>query len=121
MTTILLLFVVPQFEDIFNSFGAELPAFTQLVIGLSRFLQHYWYYFFGGVMATVFVYVRAFRRSQAVRDATDRALLKLPVVGMILHKAAMARFARTLATTFSAGIPLVEALVSAAGARNNFV
>lgn len=121
VTAILLLFVVPQFEEIFSSFGAELPTFTQLVIGLSRFLQHYWYLIFGGIGAGIFFYVRAFRRSQAVRDATDRLLLKLPVVGMILHKAAMARFARTLATTFAAGIPLVEALISAAGASGNVV
>ncbi|MCD8548547.1 MAG: type II secretion system F family protein [Aeromonadaceae bacterium] len=121
VTSILLLFVVPQFEEIFSSFGAELPAFTQMVINLSRFLQKSWYLFFGGVIALIFAYVRAHRRSQAVRDATDRAMLKLPVVGMILHKAAMARFARTLATTFAAGIPLVEALISAAGASGNVV
>lgn len=119
VTTILLLFVVPQFEDIFKSFGAELPAFTQMVIGLSRFLQHSWYIIFGGVALAIFLFVRAHRNSQKVRDETDKALLKLPIIGMILHKACMARFASTLSTTFAAGIPLVDAMVSAAGASGN--
>ena len=119
VTTILLLFVVPQFEDIFKSFGAELPAFTQMVINLSRFLQHSWYLFFGGIIIAVFLFVRAHRNSQKVRDETDKAMLKLPIVGKILHKACLARFSSTLATTFAAGIPLVEALVSAAGASGN--
>jgi type IV pilus assembly protein PilC len=119
VTTILLLFVVPQFEEIFKSFGAELPAFTQMVIGLSRFLQHYWYFIFGGIVLAIFLFVRAHRSSQKVRDKTDKALLKLPIIGMILHKACMARFASTLSTTFAAGIPLVDAMVSAAGASGN--
>jgi Type II secretory pathway, component PulF len=121
VTTILLLFVVPQFEDIFKSFGAELPAFTQMVINISRFLQKSWYLFFGGVAVVIFLFVRAHRKSQNVRDKTDKFLLEIPVVGMILDKACLARFARTLATTFAAGIPLVEALVSAAGASGNAV
>ncbi|GAB3214705.1 type II secretion system F family protein [Pseudaeromonas pectinilytica] len=119
VTSILLLFVVPQFEDIFKSFGAELPAFTQMVIALSRFLQHSWYFIAGGVILAVFLFVRAHRNSQTVRDKTDKALLKLPIIGMILHKACMARFASTLSTTFAAGIPLVDAMVSAAGASGN--
>lgn len=119
VTTILLLFVVPQFEDIFKSFGAELPAFTQIVINLSRFLQHSWYILFGSIIFSVFLFVRAHRNSQKVRDETDKAMLKLPIVGKILHKACLARFSSTLATTFAAGIPLVEALVSAAGASGN--
>lgn len=119
VTTILLLFVVPQFEDIFKSFGAELPAFTQMVINLSRFLQHSWYIIAGGVALAIFLFVRAHRNSQKVRDQTDKAMLKLPIIGMILHKACMARFASTLSTTFAAGIPLVEAMVSAAGASGN--
>lgn len=119
VTTILLLFVVPQFEDIFKSFGAELPAFTQMVINLSRFLQHAWYLIFGAVGIGVFLFVRAHRKSIKVRDWTDKQMLKLPIVGMILHKACLARFSSTLATTFAAGIPLVEALVSAAGASGN--
>lgn len=119
VTSILLLFVVPQFEDIFKSFGAELPAFTQMVISLSRFLQHTWYFILFGIGFAVFLFVRAHRSSIKVRDATDKALLKLPIIGMILHKACMARFASTLSTTFAAGIPLVDAMVSAAGASGN--
>lgn len=121
VTCILLLFVVPQFEDIFKSFGAELPAFTQLVINISRFLQKSWYIFFGAIMIAITLFVRAHRKSQKVRDRTDKFLLDIPVIGMILDKACLARFARTLATTFAAGIPLVEALVSAAGASGNAV
>lgn len=121
VTCILLLFVVPQFEDIFKSFGAELPAFTQLVINISRFLQKSWYLFFGAIIVAIFLFVRAHRKSQKVRDRTDKFLLDIPVIGMILDKACLARFARTLSTTFAAGIPLVEALVSAAGASGNAV
>jgi type IV pilus assembly protein PilC len=119
VTTILLLFVVPQFEDIFKSFGAELPAFTQMVINLSRFMQHSWYIVAGVLIVAIVLFVRAHRKSQRVRDETDKAMLKLPIVGILLHKACVARFASTLSTTFSAGIPLVEALVSAAGASGN--
>ena len=119
VTTILLLFVVPQFEEIFKSFGAELPAFTQVVIGLSRFLQKAWYVIFGAIGLAIFLFVRAHRNSQKVRDQTDKAMLKLPIIGMILHKACLARFSSTLATTFAAGIPLVDAMVSAAGASGN--
>ncbi|MGY3868293.1 type II secretion system F family protein [Aeromonas crassostreae] len=121
VTSILLLFVIPQFEEIFKSFGAELPIFTQFVIAISRFMQDWWYVIFGGIALAVFLYVRAWRSYQKVRDNTDKFILTIPVVGMILHKAAMARFARTLSTTFSAGIPLVDALVSAAGASGNHV
>ncbi|PSJ46631.1 type II secretion system protein F [Zobellella endophytica] len=121
VTSILLLFVIPQFEEIFAGFGATLPAFTQMVINLSRFMQDNWLYILAVVIVSVFLYVRAWRHSQKVRDATDRFVLRIPVVGKILHKAALARFARTLATTFSAGIPLVEGLVSSAGASGNVV
>ncbi|WP_346351575.1 type II secretion system F family protein [Oceanimonas sp. AH20CE76] len=121
VTAILLLFVIPQFEDIFAGFGAPLPLFTQMVISLSRWLQQYWLYMVTGVIVGILLYIRAWRRSQKVRNMTDRFVLRLPVVGAILHKAALARFARTLATTFSAGIPLVEGLVSAAGASGNVV
>ncbi|GAA3546670.1 type II secretion system F family protein [Zobellella aerophila] len=121
VTAILLLFVIPQFEEIFAGFGAPLPAFTQLVIALSRWLQAWWLYLLAAVIAGVFLYVRAWRHSQKVRDATDHFILCIPVVGKILHKAAVARFARTLATTFSTGIPLVEGLLSSAGAAGNAV
>ncbi|MDP5147742.1 type II secretion system F family protein [Shewanella sp. ULN5] len=121
VTTLLLLFVVPQFEDIFSSFGAELPAFTQLIIGISRWLQTSWYFFVIGIVAGIWLFVRAHRNSQKFRDKVDEAVLKIPVIGDILHKAAMARFARTLATTFAAGVPLIDGLESAAGASGNAV
>ncbi|MBY5923184.1 type II secretion system F family protein [Ferrimonas balearica] len=119
VTAILLLFVVPQFESIFNDFGAELPLFTQMVINLSRFLQESWYYFFAIITIMIWMFVRSHRNSQTFRDKVDHFVLKIPAVGPILHKAAIARFARTLATTFAAGVPLVEGLESSAGASGN--
>ncbi|MEZ9369575.1 type II secretion system F family protein [Shewanella sp. 10N.286.51.B2] len=121
VTVLLLLFVVPQFESIFQGFGAELPAFTQFIVGISRWLQSSWYFFAIGIIASIFLFRRAHRNSQAFRDRVDEALLKIPAIGNILHKAAMARFARTLATTFSAGVPLIDGLESAAGASGNAV
>ncbi|QIZ78548.1 type II secretion system F family protein [Ferrimonas lipolytica] len=121
VTLILLIFVVPQFEAIFNDFGAELPAFTQMVIGLSKFIQSSWYYFLGVAMIIVWLYKRAYHNSPEFRDKVDVVLLKIPVVGNILHKGAMAKFARTLATTFAAGVPLVEGLDASAGASGNAV
>ena len=121
VTTLLLLFVVPQFEEIFNSFGAELPAFTQFIIGISRFLQSSWYIFFAAIVISIWLFIRAHRNSQVVRDRVDELVLKIPVIGNILHKAAMARFSRTLATTFAAGVPLIDGMESAAGASGNAV
>ncbi|MCU7964263.1 type II secretion system F family protein [Shewanella sp. SW32] len=121
VTTLLLLFVVPQFEEIFKGFGAELPAFTQLVLHISRGLQSSWYIFLAAIVGGVFLFVRAHRNSQMVRDRVDEAVLKIPAIGPILHKGAMARFARTLATTFAAGVPLIDGLESAAGASGNAV
>ncbi|MFB2643110.1 type II secretion system F family protein [Shewanella bicestrii] len=121
VTTLLLLFVVPQFEDIFKSFGAELPAFTQFIIGISRFLQSSWYIFLAVIVIAIWLFVRAHRNSQMFRDRIDELVLKVPVIGEILHKAAMARFSRTLATTFAAGVPLIDGMESAAGASGNAV
>ncbi|KTG18220.1 type II secretion system protein F [Pseudoalteromonas sp. XI10] len=121
VTSILLIFVVPQFQDIFNGFGAELPGFTLMVIGISEFMQEYWWIILIAVIATGFAYKEALLKSKKLRDANDRAILKLPVIGMILNKAAVARYARTLSTTFAAGVPLVDALDSAAGASGNAV
>ena len=118
---ILLIYVVPQFESIFAGFGAELPAFTQMVVHLSEWAQTYWLAVVGGI-AAVFVAFREFhRRSKAFRDAMDRIMLRAPVAGDIIAKSAVARFARTLSTTFSAGVPLVDALNSVAGATGNIV
>ena len=121
VTSLLLLFVVPQFEDIFKGFGAELPAFTQLVVGLSRWMQAAWYIILAAVVLAIWLFVRAHRNSQMVRDRVDEFILKIPAIGPILHKGAMARFARTLATTFAAGVPLIDGLESAAGASGNAV
>ena len=121
VTGILLVKVVPQFESVFKGFGAELPAFTVMVIGLSEFLQQWWWLLLGVLIAGFFGVRRAFKTSQALRDRTDVWLLKLPLVGNLLYKSAVARYARTLSTTFAAGVPLVEALGSVAGATGNIV
>ncbi|MGP4987976.1 type II secretion system F family protein [Pseudoalteromonas nigrifaciens] len=121
VTSILLIFVVPQFQDIFAGFGAELPAFTLFVIGISEFMQAYWWVILIALVAFVWAFKEAKLKSLKLRDATDRAVLKLPIIGMILNKAAVARYARTLSTTFAAGVPLVDALDSAAGASGNAV
>lgn len=121
VTAILLIKVVPQFEDVFANFGAELPAFTQMVIGLSQSLQQWWFIILIVLFAAAFSFREAMKRSQKVRDSVDRGVLKLPIVGDILYKSAVARFARTLSTTFAAGVPLVDALDSVAGATGNVV
>lgn len=121
VTTVLLVWVVPQFEEIFAGFGAELPAFTQFVLGISRFVQDYGPFIAVGMVIFAVLFKRAHKSSQKLRDALDAKILKIPVVGDILIKASIARFTRTLATTFAAGVPLIEALDSAAGAAGNAV
>lgn len=121
VTVVILLFVIPQFKALFSSFGADLPAFTLLVIYLSDLVRDYWWAFFIGVGGAIYGIGYAFKRSRKFRDAVDRAVLKIPVIGSILHKASLARFARTLSTMFAAGVPLVEALESVAGATGNVV
>jgi len=118
---ILLIKVVPQFQSIFEGFGAELPAFTLMVMGLSTFVQDWYLAIICLGIAAVFVFKNAYQRSAKMRDALDRFVLKIPIVGQILYKSAVARFARTLSTTFAAGVPLVEALDSVAGAAGNSV
>lgn len=121
VTSILLIFVVPVFEEVFAGFGAELPGFTLFVVSLSDFMVAYWYIMLAVIFAIIFVFKRVHRNSQAFRDSVDRKILKLPVIGSLLEKAAVARYARTLSTTFAAGVPLVDALESAAGASGNAV
>jgi len=121
VTAILLIFVVPQFEDLFKSFGADLPAFTQIVVNLSRFMQDNWYIVLGLVAGIVYGIAQAKRRSRKFNQSLDRLVLKVPVVGEIMTKAAIARYARTLSTMFAAGVPLVEALESVSGATGNIV
>jgi type IV pilus assembly protein PilC len=121
VTVILLVFVIPQFEDLFKGFGADLPAFTQMVINLSKFVQSQGIFIaiILGAAGWVFFYFK--KRSRKMRHFLDRAILKMPIIGPILNKAAIARYARTLSTMFAAGVPLVEALESVAGACGNIV
>ncbi len=121
VTGILLTFVVPQFGEIFKSFGADLPALTQVVINMSDFMVESWYIVLGAIIAVVYSFIQAKKKSQAFRDFLDRAILKAPIFGELIRKATIARFARTLATMFAAGVPLVEALTTVAGAAGNVV
>jgi type IV pilus assembly protein PilC len=121
VTAILLIFVVPVFEDLFKGFGADLPAFTQFVIGISKWAQDWWWAMVGVIGATIYTFSYFKKRSRPFNHFLDRTLLKIPVVGMILEKSAIARFARTLSTMSAAGVPLVEALVSVAGACGNIL
>ncbi|CAH0227502.1 type II secretion system F family protein [Pseudomonas mediterranea] len=121
VTGILLVKVVPQFESVFAGFGAKLPAFTVMVIGLSEFMQDSWWLLLGGAVGAFFGVKYALKRSQGFRDWRDKWLLKLPLVGALMYKSAVARYARTLSTTFAAGVPLVEALDSVSGATGSVV
>jgi len=121
VTAVLLIFVVPQFEELFHGFGAELPAFTQMVVNMSRFMQKYWWMVLGVIIGIGAVLSNLKRKSKAFNHGLDRLVLGIPVVGVIIRKAAIARFARTLSTMSSAGVPLVEALQSVSGATGNIV
>lgn len=121
VTAILLVKVVPQFAETFQSFGSDLPAFTKMVVGLSEWTQANWYIMFGGIVVIGVLFREAKRRSQAFSDRVDAVMLKIPVVGDIVFNAVVARFSRTLATTFGAGVPLVDALHSVEGAAGNAV
>ncbi len=118
---ILLIKVVPQFEEVFAGFGADLPAFTQFVIGISEFTQAWWFVIVAGVAVLVTGLLTLHKRSKPFRETLDRMALKMPVAGNIIEKSSVARFARTLSTTFAAGVPLVDALNSVAGSTGNSV
>lgn len=118
---ILLIKVVPQFQSIFEGFGADLPAFTLMVIGLSNVVQEWYLLLMVAFIGAVFAFKHAHKKSKKFRDTIDRYILKIPVIGAILYKSAVARYSRTLATTFAAGVPLVEALDSVAGATGNVI
>lgn len=121
VTAVLLVFVVPQFEQLFKGFGADLPAFTKMVIGMSNVVQKWWWLFLAIIIGALWSISYSRRKFPEVQKTLDKLMLRAPVVGAILHKAAIARFARTLATTFAAGVPLVEALESVAGATGNII
>ncbi|MGL4315524.1 MAG: type II secretion system F family protein [Pseudomonas sp.] len=121
VTAILLIKVVPAFKDVFDNFGAELPAFTLFVVAMSEGLQKWWFVFSIVLFGAGFALKEANQRSESFRNWKDRTLLKAPIIGDILYKSAVARYARTLATTFAAGVPLVDSLDSVAGAVGNVV
>jgi len=121
VSAVLLIFVVPQFEDVFKSFGADLPAFTQLIVAASRFMVAWWWLILFVVIGAIAGFFFAYRRSPSMQHGMDRFVLKVPVIGQIMHNSSIARFARTTAVTFKAGVPLVEALGIVAGATGNKV
>jgi type IV pilus assembly protein PilC len=116
-----MIYVIPAFKDLFSSFGADLPAPTMFVIWLSDFFVEWWWLIFGGLFGAIFGGMFAFKRSPKAHKIADRIVLKLPVIGEIVRKATIARWTRTLATLFTAGVPLVEALDSVGGASGNQV
>lgn len=121
VVSILMIFVIPQFSELFSDFGADLPALTQFLVDTSDFFVAYWYIIFGVMGLTVGGALEIKKRSTAVQQFLDRAILKMPVIGLIMEKSAIARFARTLETMFAAGTPMVEAMTSVAGACGNIV
>lgn len=121
VTAGLLIFVVPQFEALFKGFGADLPAMTKAIVHLSKLFQSYWYLMIGTLCTTIYAFSYAQKHAPNFAQNIDRLLLKIPIVGSIIEKAAIARFARTLSITFAAGLPLVDALKSVAGATGNII
>ena len=121
ITAIIMIFVIPAFKDVFRSFGADLPAPTLIVIAISDFFIEYWWAIFGGIGGGIYFFIYSYKRSEAMQFAFDRYSLKIPVFGDIIRKSVIARWTRTLATMFSAGVPLVESLDSVGGAAGNNV
>jgi len=121
ITAVIMIFVIPAFKEMFSGFGANLPAPTQIVINLSDFFVEYWWAIFGSIGGSLYAFFYTWKRSTHMQAVLDRWFLKLPIFGPVIQKATVARWARTLATMFSAGVPLVEALDSVAGAAGNYV
>jgi type IV pilus assembly protein PilC len=121
VTAILMIFVIPQFESLFQGFGADLPALTKFVITVSEFFQEFWWLIFGSIIGTILGFIFFLKRSRKLQQFFDRFLLKIPVIGEVLRKGAIARFSRTFSTMFKAGVPMVEAMTSVAGATGNIV
>ena len=121
VVTLIMLFVIPNFKEVFSSFGADLPAPTMFVIGMSEFFTTYWWLIFGILGGGIYFFLQAWKRSPKVQVFMDRALLKLPVFGALIDKSCIARWTRTLSTMFAAGVPLVEALDSVGGASGNII
>ena len=121
VTAVIMIWVVPAFKQVFQSFGADLPAPTLMVMAISEFFVNWWYLIFGGIFGTIYFFFQAWRRSLKMQQAMDRVLLRLPIFGPVIRKATIARWTRTLSTMFAAGVPLVEALDSVGGASGNAV
>jgi type IV pilus assembly protein PilC len=121
VTTVIMIWVIPAFKDVFASFGAELPLPTKIVIWLSDMFVHYWYWVAAALIISSLLFIRAWKRSPSMQISTDKLLLKLPLFGPVIRKAIIARWTRTLSTMFAAGVPLVESLDSVGGASGNAV
>jgi len=121
VVSVIMIFVIPAFKEVFTSFGADLPAPTLFVIAMSEVFVKYWWLMFGSIAAAAYFWIQAFRRSERLQQAVDRLVLRLPIFGNLIYKAVVARWTRTLATMFAAGVPLVEALDSVGGASGNYV
>jgi type IV pilus assembly protein PilC len=119
--TVIMIFVIPAFKDVFKSFGADLPTPTLIVIALSEFFVSWWWAIFGILGGSLYAFFYAWRRSEKMQEAMDRLLLKLPIFGSLIEKSVIARWTRTMSTMFAAGVPLVEALGSVGGASGNIV
>lgn len=121
ITAVIMIFVIPAFKDVFKSFGADLPALTLMIIAISDFFVAYWWAIFGIIGGAIFSFLESWKRSEKIQMAMDRLLLRLPIFGDIVRKSVIARWTRTLATMFAAGVPLVESLDSVGGAAGNYV
>jgi type IV pilus assembly protein PilC len=121
VVSVIMIFVIPAFKQVFSSFGADLPAPTLFVIGMSEFFVAYWYIIFGGLGGGLYFFMQAWKRNEKVQIFMDRLMLKLPVFGALVYKSVIARWTRTLSTMFAAGVPLVEALDSVGGASGNHI
>lgn len=121
VTALIMIFVIPQFESLFSSFGGDLPAFTKMVVAMSKWMTSYWWLLLFGIMGAIYTFSFSYKRSRKLRQQIDKLTLQVPIIGNIIHKATIARFSRTLATMFAAGVPLVEALESVAGATGNII
>ena len=121
VTAVIMIWVVPAFKEVFKSFGADLPTPTLVVMAISDFFVKWWYLIFGGIFGGLYLFFQAWRRSPNVQRAMDRLLLRAPIFGAVIRKATIARWTRTLATMFAAGVPLVESLDSVGGASGNIV
>lgn len=121
VVTVIMLFVIPAFKEVFTSFGADLPAPTLLVMGISDYFVQYWWLIFGVLGGGIYFFMQAWKRNERVQQFMDRAILKLPIFGVLIEKSCVARWTRTLSTMFAAGVPLVEALDSVGGASGNYL